>query len=52
MEHILLSVKLGDVPKGGIRMGIISKSDPAPVLVAAWQSGAIILSLNEVKSWL
>ena len=45
----LLALRLADLTRP-INVGIISPSDKNPVLVAAWQSGSIILSKREVKS--
>ena len=44
----LLALRLADLTRP-ITVGIISPSDKNPVLVAAWQSGSLILSKKEVK---
>ena len=45
----LLALRLADLTRP-INVGIISPSDKHPVLVAAWMSGSIILSKEEVRS--
>ena len=44
----LLAFLMADLPRP-MNVGIISPSDKNPVLVAAWQSGSLILNKKEVK---
>ena len=45
----LLALRLADLPKP-VNVGIITPSDRNQIIVAAWRSGNINLSKEEVKS--
>ena len=47
--NLLLALRLEELTKP-INLGITSPGDKNQMLVALWQSGNAVLSLNEVKS--